>query len=83
MGLSGRLFKRTLIELGQDAPAERRVVDVAQNVNCLGDPADFGECARQCGSRWCMDRVFMTSPVPARISGDPDGGRHAEARHSI
>ena len=30
-----------------------------------------------------MNQVFMTSPVPARISVDPDGGRHAEARHSI
>ena len=33
-----------VVELGQDAPPERRVVDIAQNVNGLGDPADFGEC---------------------------------------
>jgi hypothetical protein len=32
-----------VIELSQDAPAERGVVDVAQDVDCLGDPADFGE----------------------------------------
>src|SRR4051795_734707 len=38
-----------VVELGQDAPAERRVVDIAQNVDCLDDPADFGECARQGG----------------------------------
>ena len=25
----------------------------------------------------------MTSPVPVRISVGPDGGRHAEAHHSI
>jgi hypothetical protein len=38
-----------VVELGQDAPPERRVVDVAQDVDCLGDPADFGERARQGG----------------------------------
>ena len=38
-----------VIELGQDAPAERRVVDIAQNVDCFGDPADFREYARQGG----------------------------------
>ena len=38
-----------MVELGQDAPTERRIVNVAQNVDCLGDPADFGEGARQCG----------------------------------
>jgi hypothetical protein len=38
-----------VIELGQDAAAERRIVDIVQDVNCLGDPADFGECPGQSG----------------------------------
>ena len=38
-----------VVELGQDAPPEHGVVDIAQNVDRLGDPADFRECTRQCG----------------------------------
>ena len=38
-----------VVELGENAPSERRVVDVVEDVDCLGDPADFGERARQCG----------------------------------
>jgi hypothetical protein len=53
-----------VIELGQDAPAERLIVDVAQGVDCLGNPADFGECfAKVVGlSRTC--RVCM---IPAAL----------------
>jgi hypothetical protein len=32
-----------VIELGQDAPAERLIVDVAHDVDCLSNPADFGQ----------------------------------------
>ncbi len=39
-----------MVELGQDAAAERRVVNVVKDVDGLGDPADFGERAGQ-GSR--------------------------------
>ncbi len=38
-----------VVELGQDAPSERRVVDVVEDVDRLGDPADFGQRARQGG----------------------------------
>jgi hypothetical protein len=34
-------------------------------------------------ARWCMERALVTPPVPARISADPGGGRHAEARHPV
>ena len=34
-------------------------------------------------SRWRMDRLLVASPVPARVSADPDGGRHAEPRHPV
>ena len=34
-------------------------------------------------ARWCMDRPLVASPVPARVSVDPGGGRHAEPRHSV
>ncbi len=40
-----------VVELGQDAPAERRVVDVVKDVDRLGDSADFGERARQGGPK--------------------------------
>jgi len=39
-----------MVELGQDAAADRRVVNVSKDVDGLGDPADFGERAGQ-GSR--------------------------------
>src|SRR5271165_7570075 len=39
-----------MVELGQNAPPERRIVDVVKDVDCLGDPADFGKRARQ--GRW-------------------------------
>ena len=29
-------------------------------------------------ARWCMGRLLVASPVPARVSADPGGGRHAE-----
>ncbi len=38
-----------MVELGQDAAAERRLVNVVKDVDGLGDPADFGERAGQCG----------------------------------
>ena len=38
-----------MVELGQDAPAERSVVNVVKDVDGLGDPADFGQRARQGG----------------------------------
>jgi hypothetical protein len=38
-----------VVELGQDASPEFRIVDIAQNVDRLGDPADFRECPCQCG----------------------------------
>ncbi len=41
-----------MVELGQDAPAERRIIDVVQDVDGLGDPAGFGERACQ-GSSAC------------------------------
>ena len=43
-----------VVELGQDAPPERRVVDVVKNVDGLGDPADFGQRPRQ-GGRFVPD----------------------------
>jgi hypothetical protein len=30
-----------VVELGQDAPSERRVVNVVKDVDGLGNPADF------------------------------------------
>ena len=38
-----------VVELGQNAPPERRIVDVMKNVDCLGDPADFRKCTSQPG----------------------------------
>jgi hypothetical protein len=38
-----------MVELGQNAPPEGRIVNVVKNVNCLGDPADFGKCASEAG----------------------------------
>jgi hypothetical protein len=38
-----------VVELGQNAPPERRIVDIVQNVNCFSYPADFGERTRQAG----------------------------------
>src|SRR5208337_2285284 len=38
-----------VVELGQNAPPERRIVDVVKNMDCLGDPADFGKRASQTG----------------------------------
>jgi hypothetical protein len=38
-----------VVELGQNAPPERRIVDVVKNVDCLGDPADFRKCTSQTG----------------------------------
>jgi hypothetical protein len=39
-----------VVELGQDAPSERCVVDVLKDYeDGLGDPVDFGERARQSG----------------------------------
>jgi hypothetical protein len=35
-----------MVELGQNAPAERRVVDVVQDVDRLGDPASSRVSAR-------------------------------------
>ena len=40
-----------VVELSQNAPAERRIVDVVKDVNGLGDPADFGERTSQGGRR--------------------------------
>ena len=34
-----------MVELGENAPPERCVVDVVKDVDRLGDPADFGERA--------------------------------------
>ena len=31
----------------------------------------------------CNDRLLVASPVPARVSADPGGGRHAEPRHPV
>src|ERR1700716_3320460 len=36
-----------------------------------------------CEARWCMDRPLVVSPVPARVSVDPGGGRHAEPCHPV
>jgi hypothetical protein len=38
-----------VVELGQNAPSECRIVDVVKNVDCLGNPADFGN-RRRCRS---------------------------------
>ena len=44
-----------MVELGQNAPPERRIVDVVKDVDCLGDPADFGKRAR----RFCCILVLL------------------------
>lgn len=38
-----------VVELGQNAASERRVVDVMEDVDRLGDPADFGKRTSQGG----------------------------------
>jgi hypothetical protein len=38
-----------VVELGQNAPPKRRIVDVVKNMDCLGDPVDFGKCASETG----------------------------------
>jgi hypothetical protein len=43
-----------VVELGQNAPPERGVVDVVKNMDCLGDPADFGKRTSQTG-RFVLD----------------------------
>jgi hypothetical protein len=30
-----------------------------------------------------MDRLMLASPVPARVSAEPGGGRHAKPRYAV
>src|SRR5208283_1592675 len=64
-----------VVELGQDAPSERRVIDVVKNVDGLDDPADFGERARQ-GGRLVPD---LERPHDARGLEVPEFQRAGEA----
>ena len=64
-----------VVELGQDAPAERRVVNVVKDVDGLGDPADFGERARQ-GGRLVL---HLKGPHDARRLEMPEFQRAGEA----
>lgn len=66
-----------MVELGQDAPAECRVVDVVKNVDRLGDPADFGECARR-GGRLIF---HLKGPHDAHRLEMPEFQRASETDH--
>jgi hypothetical protein len=64
-----------MVELGQDAPAERRVVDIVEDVNRLRDPADFRERACQSGGL-----IFhLKGPHDARRLEMPEFQRAGEA----
>jgi hypothetical protein len=66
----------SMVELGQDTAAERRVVDVVKDyVDRLGDPADFGERAGQ-GGRLVPD---LERPHDAGRLEMPDLQRTGEA----
>ena len=54
-----------VVELGQDAPAECRIVDVVQDVDRFGDPVGFGERPRQGGRVLSDARVSASRPQAA------------------
>src|ERR1700709_1342524 len=64
-----------VVELGQDAAAKRRVLNVVKDVDGLGDPADFGECAGQ-GGRLIF---HLKGPHDARRLEMPEFQRAGEA----